>query len=256
MKMNVAHGLVLGIACAAFASAALAQDLTVGGFLEFESHYGIDYDSSFVGAQDQVTQLDFAVDGRLNFDYSNATKSGLEYGMHFELDMYQSDDDALISQVGAPLPVFPLFFSDIATGDVVEFNDGYVFINTSLGNLAFGDAGVAGKASNQLNVPILPFGAFEVDSFQLTNESEVVRYSNSFAGVDFEASVDDDGVWALGVGYEASLGAADVALGLSALRTELPYLDMPLNSLAGSLQASIGGLTAGVNYASAQIPHY
>ncbi len=88
--------LVLATALTAACGVASAQDLTVSGFLEFESHYGIDYDTDFDPSDDQVTQLDFAVDGRLNFDYSNSTKSGLEYGMHFELDLYQSDDDPSI----------------------------------------------------------------------------------------------------------------------------------------------------------------
>ncbi len=63
----------------------------MGGFIEHQSHLGLQYDSNSDDIPDLVTQLDFAVDGRLNIDYENATKSGIEYGAHFELDFYQSD---------------------------------------------------------------------------------------------------------------------------------------------------------------------
>ncbi len=246
-------------AAVAFGGVALAQDLTVGGFLEFESHYGVNYDAGADAADDQVTQLDFAVDGRLNFDYSNSTKSGLEYGAHFELDLYQSDDDATTSFASLPLrnnvPLLAVF-SDVAFGDVVEFNDGYVFLNSALGNLSLGDTGVAGEAANQLHVPILPMGAMEVDQYALFAEAEQIFYSNSFAGIDVEVSTDDDGHVALGVGYGASLGGADVELGLSAMRyqtTAFGPTTGDVASLAGSLQVSAGGLTTGVNYASLDI---
>jgi opacity protein-like surface antigen len=185
--------------------------------------------------------LDFAVDGRVNFDYAAATKSGLEYGAHFELDLYQSDDDA--QQTLATTALAKLWPTDIATGDVVEFNDGYVYVNTALGNLSFGDTGLAGEATNQLHVPILTTGALEIDQIGFNVESEQVFYANSFAGVDFEASVDDDAAWSLGLSagrhYFAGLGQNREA-----------------NKLAGSLQLTAGGLSAGVNYASSSTDKY
>ena len=206
-------------------------------------------------SQDQVTQLDFAVDGRLDFDYSATARSGITYGAHFELDLFQSDDDALsmFSQdVRALIPVRP-FNSDIATGDTISFNDGYVFIDSALGYLALGDTGVAGKAKNQLKVPILPMGAFEFDEFGWFAENEQVFYGNSFAGIGVEVSTDDDGRFALGVGYEGRVGGVDVELGLSAMRDEMNVGTAgtrQINNLAGSLQVSAGGVTTGVNYAS------
>lgn len=247
-------------AAVALGGFAQAQDLTVGGFLEFESHYGENYDVGADPADDQVTQLDFAVDGRLNFDYSNSTKSGLEYGAHFELDLYQSDDDPATTDFALPPlrnagPVLAVG-SDIAFGDVVEFNDGYVFLNSALGNLAFGDTGIAGEATNQLHVPILPMGAQEVDQYAILSEAEQIFYSITIAGIDVEVSTDDDSHVALGVGYGASLGGVDVELGLSAMRYQTSTFGAATGdvaSLAGSLQASSNGLTTGVNYASVDI---
>lgn len=208
------------------AGGAQAQDLTIGGFLEFEAHYGENYDA----VDAQVDGLDFATDGRLNFDYSNASKAGLEWGMHFELDL-QGSDGAGIQEVG-----------DVVDGDVVEFNDGYVFVNSALGNIKMGDTGDAAGTSNQLNVPILPRGAIERDHFSVL-EAEQVFYANTFYGVDLEASVDDDSNWSMGVAYAAPVGPIMVSLGLTAQD----------QSLAGSLGASIGGLSAGVNYAMEEV---
>ncbi len=212
--------LLATTAVVAFAGAAAAQDLTIGGFMQFEAAYGENYDAE----DSQVQELDFGVDGRLNFDYSNSTKSGLEYGMHFELDLYQSDG-----------------VEDYLTGDSVSFNDGYVFINSALGNVSMGDAGSAGSAGNQLHTPLL-VGALEVDNYS-ASEAELVKYSNSFVGVDFAASVDDDSNWSLGIGYSADVGGVTVDLGLTAQD----------EALAGSIGASAGGLSAGVNYAMEEI---
>ncbi len=215
-------GSALAGSLALAASSAFAQDLTISGFMEFEAHYGENYDLE----DSEVDSLDFATDGRLNFDYSNATKSGLAWGMHLELDLQGSDD------AGIQLP------GDVVDGDAVEFNDGYVFVNSALGNIKMGDTGDAAGTSNQLNVPILPLGAIERDHFSVL-EAEQVFYANSFYGVDFEASVDDDSNWSVGVSYAAPMGPVMVALGLTAQD----------QALAGSLGASIGGLSAGVNYA-------
>jgi outer membrane protein OmpU len=218
--------LLATTAVVAFAGAAAAQDLTIGGFVAFDAVYGDNYD---LGAGRSIDDLDFGVDARLNFDYSASTKSGLGYGAHFELDMYSSDvtkepADALEGQ------------SD------VSFNDGYVFINSALGNVAIGDAGKAGAASNQLNTPYLAPGAIE-DSNLGKSELELIKYSNSFLGVDFAASVDDDSNWALGIGYGADVGGVSVSLGLSAGE----------EALAGSIGASAGGLAFGVNYAHEEV---
>ena len=218
--------LLATTAVVAFAGAAAAQDLTIGGFVAFDAVYGDNYD---LGAGRSIDDLDFGVDARLNFDYSASTKSGLGYGAHFELDMYSSDvtkepADALEGQ------------SD------VSFNDGYVFINSALGNVAMGDAGKAGAASNQLNTPYLAPGAIE-DSNLGKSELELIKYSNSFLGVDFAASVDDDSNWALGIGYSADVGGVTVGLGLSAAE----------EALAGSVNMTVGGLSAGVNYAMEEV---
>ncbi len=220
-------------AVVAFAGAAAAQDLTIGGFLEFEAAYGENYD---LGEGRSIDNLDYGVDGRLNFDYSNSTKSGLEYGMHFELDLYSSD------ATGTPYPW------DILDGgqSAVSFNDGYVFINSALGNVKMGDTGSAGDATDVIyNVPFVQTGvsgALDIASFEPA-EQEQIFYQNAFLGVNFEASVDDDSNWGLGIGYSADVGGVNVALGLSA-REEV---------LAGSLVATAGGLTAGVNYAMEEV---
>ncbi len=200
------------------AGVSAAQDLTIGGFLEFEAALGDNYDLG--GGARSFDSLDFGVDARLNFDYANSTKSGLDYGMHFELDMYQSDP------------------GDVLALDSVDFNDGYVFVNSALGNFKMGDTGTAGEASNQLNTPFLVTGAIEGDTYAGL-EAEQVFYSNAFAGIDFEASIDDDSNWALGLGYAADVGGVGVDLGLSAAD----------EALAASVGASIGGLAFGLNYA-------
>jgi len=217
--------LLASTAVVAFAGAAAAQDLSIGGFVEFEAYYGDNYD---VGAGRSIDDLDFAVDAGLNFDYSQSTKSGLEYGMHFELDMLSSDADGV----------------DFINGgqSTVAFNDGYVFINSALGNVKMGDTGDAGEAANQLHVPFLAPGAIEGDTYAAL-EFEQVFYSNSFVGVDFEASVDDDSNWALGIGYSADVGGVTIALGMSAAE----------EALAGSVGATVGGLAFGVNYAMEEV---
>ncbi len=176
--------------------------------------------------------------------------------MHFELDLYQSDETARNADSGThPIvegdptmlgdiegwAIFGASKPDRLVGDSAAFNDGYVYINSALGNVKLGDAGAAGAASNQLHVPFL-VNALEGDQYA-TAESELIKYENSFVGVDFAASVDDDANWNLGVGYAASVGALDVALGLSAGE----------DTLAGSIGASVGGLSFGVNYAVEEV---
>ncbi len=222
-------GLVVGVFTSSLvfaSSVAFAQQLTVSGFLEFEAHYGENYDAE----DTQVTQLDFATDGRLNFDYSNASKAGLEWGMHFELDL-QGSDDSFIKGPG-----------DVVDGDAVSFNDGYVFVNSALGNIKMGDTDDAAGTSNHLHVPLLPLGAIERDHFSVL-EAEQVFYSNAFFGVDFQVSVDDDSNWSMGVNYSAPMGPVLVDIGLTAQD----------ESLAGSLGASIGGLSTGVTYAMEEV---
>lgn len=83
-----------------------------------------------------------------------------------ELDVYQSDGDTRFSSF------FGRYFDrsfgpvdDVKTGDDISFNDGYVFINSGLGNIKFGDTDAAGLATNQLNVPVLPVGAAALENF-------------------------------------------------------------------------------------------
>ncbi len=244
--------------------AAQANDLTVSGYLEFLADYGKNYDSHYSDTESQVTELDFSVEGRLNLDYMASTKAGLEYGMHMELDVYQSDGEAETDHIFESILDRTFYaFDDVKSGDGVSFNDGYVFINSALGNIKLGDTGVAGLAKNQLNVPILPLGALAYDDFLLFrlenrilalpfhSEKETLLYSNSFAGIDFEASIDDDGFWAIGTGYNATMGAVDVELGMSAAANTV--LGFDLAYLAGSVEASVGGLTAGFNVASMDV---
>ncbi len=257
--------ILMATAIAALSGASQAQDLTIGGFLEFEAIYGAYYDfdpiedafnADVVGNGSGFDDLDFGVDGRLNFDYSNSTKSGLEYGMHFELDLYQSDESTrTIGSEGYPIAEGdPATFSDDdgwtdygtaspdrLVDDYAAFHDGYVFINSALGNVKLGDAGAAGAASNQLHVPYL-VNALERDQYA-TAELELIKYENSFVGVDFAASVDDDANWNLGIGYSADVGGINVALGLSAGE----------ETLAGSIGAAAGGLSFGVNYAMEEV---
>ena len=249
---NMASALVAGILVASPHSAA-AQDLRVSGFLEFESHFGQNYDITAAAGSDQVTPLDSALDGQLNVDFATTARSGLEYGAHFELDLYQSDDDLYLPTSRA-LPLKLVYRSDIAIGDLVEFNDGYVFVTSALGKLSFGDTGTAGEATNQLHVPILSLGALELDHLTFNTEAEQLIYSNDFANLKVEASVDDDAAWALGLGYAKDVGPLMVELGLSASRSSgsLQSGNTPLNSLSGSVELSSGGVRAGVNYGSVQ----
>jgi hypothetical protein len=117
------------------AGAASAQYLTLIGFVEFEAHYGENYDLEDAA----VRELDFAVDGRLNFDYTNATKSGLEWGAHLELDLQGSDGNIIQEP-------------DAVDGSAVYFNGGYVFVNSALGNVKMGDTGDAAETKNHLHV--------------------------------------------------------------------------------------------------------
>lgn len=242
-KPKMKKTLLTTTAIVVLAGGAYAQDLTLSGFLEFEAIYGDNYDLDGVeftisgdGGSGGIDDLDFGVDGRLNFDYSNSTKSGLEYGVHFELDLYQSDG-VRYNPDSDYYSVNGFGDEDRLIGDSVAFNDGYVFINSALGNVKLGDAGAAGAASNQLHVPYL-VNALERDQYP-TAELELIKYQNSFVGIDFAASVDDDANWNLGIGYAASVGVLDVALGLSAGE----------DTLAGSIGAAAGGLSFGVNYA-------
>ncbi len=174
--------------------------------------------------------------------------------MHFELDLYQSDGTTLVVENmpaaavraegdtgGGPSSLYGITSEDRLIGDGVSFNDGYVFINSALGNVKLGDAGAAGSASNQLHVPYL-VNALERDQYA-TAENELVKYENAFLGVGFAASVDDDSNWNLGIGYAADVGGVAVALGLSAGE----------ETLAGSIAATVGGLAFGLNYAMEEV---
>lgn len=260
---RIALQLTVGTLAAISATSAWSQDLTLSGFMQFDADYGVAYDEHYSSSsQDEVTTLDFSAVGRVNFDYSQSTKSGLEYGAHFELDLYQSDGErgSFLTEWEGLTP-----YDDITSGDDVEFNDGYVFINSALGTIKLGDTGAAGKARNQLNVPILAQGAFAIDSFSKADnglwwfypsdlwvENVTLYYANSFAGIDFDASVDDGGFWVLGVGYNGQIGDVGIELGLTGSADAAYGVD--IFRLAGSLQANIGGLTAGISYASFDAP--
>ncbi len=232
--------LMLTTACLAAAASVAAQDLSLSGYLEFEAAYGENYDVERIIGPDglfgflhlsdsRIRNLDYGVDGNLNIDYANSTKSGLEYGAHFELGVYKSDReltpypelrellDGLLSGSGLTADdlLMLLEVADYLGPTSEEFEDAYVFINSAVGNIMLGDTGDAGEAANQLHVPFLAPGALEVAEYSAL-EKEQIFYSNAFAGIDFEASVDDDANWALGIGYSADVGAASIALGLSA----------------------------------------
>ncbi len=120
-KTTAIH-LTTALLIAISAPFAWSQDLTVGGFMRFDAYYGVAYDEhTATSTPDEVTSLDFAAVGRLDFDYSQATKSGLEYGAHFELDLYQSDGErgSYFTEWEGLTP-----YDDIASGDGLEFNDG------------------------------------------------------------------------------------------------------------------------------------
>lgn len=246
-----------------FATSAWSQNLTLSGFMRFDAHYGVAYDEHYsTPGNDQVTELDFAAVGRIEADYSKSTKSGLEYGMHRELDVYQSDGDRG-SFFEAWEGLTP--WDDITSGDGVEFNDGYIFLKSALGDIKLGDTGPAGKARNQLNVPILPMGALRLDSYsrphnnlfwfypnEIWVENVTLYYANSFAGIDFDVSVDDEGIWVLGVGYQGQVGDVGIELGLTGSADDFYGID--IYRFAGSTQAEIGGLTAGLSLASLDAP--
>ncbi len=114
-------------------------------------------------------------------------------------------------------------------------------------------------------MPILSQGAFAIDGFSRVNndpgwfypsdfwvENVTLYYANSFAGIDFDASIDDGGLWVLGVGYQGQVGDLGIELGLTGSTDD--YLWFDNFRLAGSLQANIGSLTAGVSYASLDTP--
>ncbi len=217
--------LTVGLAAGLLAGAVNSQELVLSGFVEFEG-YALDD----VDADSRVSYLDAAVDAGLTFDYSNSSKAGLAYGAHFELDLFQSDDD----RDGENL----IDNEDVVEGDSVDFNDGYVFIDSALGYVGLGDTGTAGRADNQLRVPLLPLGALDLDDYSAL-EAEQVFYANSYAGVRLEGSVDDDARWSLGAEYRAPMGPWDVALG-GALSED---------GGAGSVSMGLGDLTAGLHLA-------
>lgn len=217
--------LYAGVATSLIAGMATSQELLVSGFLEFET-YGL----QDVDADSAIPEIDAAIDGRLVLDYGNDTKAGLAYGMHMELDFYQSDDDI----DGENL----LDNSDLVAGDSVEFNDGFVYLNSSIGNVSLGDTGTAGRAANQLRVPMLPLGALEIDDYS-TLELEQAFYANTYAGLAVEASVDDDANWSVGAEYRAPMGPWDVSVGGS----------INEDGAAGSVSLGLGDLTAGVHMA-------
>lgn len=195
--------------------------------------------------------MDHGVSGRLNLDYATTAPSGIEYGAHAELDLFQSDGDLISVASRNVAAAGPILRADAVIGDFIDFEDGYVFIKSSLGKVALGDTGLAGKASNQLHVPILAIGAMEYDNLQFFGEGEQAFYSNTWAGIEFEVSTNDDLDWSLGLGYAANVGQALVELGVSAGRSRGVIGLADTDHLAGSLELQIGGLTAGANYASA-----
>lgn len=217
--------LVLGIAAGLLASAVDSQELLLSGFVEFEGYALEDVD-----ADSRVSNLDAAVDAGLTFDYQHDSKTGLRYGAHLELDMFQSDDDKDGENI--------LTNSDIIAGDSADFNDGYVFLDSALGYLAMGDTGTAGRGVNQLRVPFLPLGAIERDDYAAL-ELEQVFYANSYAGLAFEASIDDDARWSVGGEYAAPMGPWQVTLGGSVSE----------DGGAGSVSLGLGDLTAGLHLA-------
>lgn len=221
MKKLLTLGLVAGLV----AGTVNSQELLLSGFVEFEG-YALDD----VDADSRVSYLDAAVDAGLSFDYQHSSKAGLRYGAHFELDMFQSDDDKDGENI--------LTNSDVVAGDSVDFNDGYVFLDSAFGYTAMGDTGTAGRAANQLRVPFLPLGAIERDDYS-TLELEQVFYANSFAGLQFEASSDDDANWSVGAEYAAPMGPWLVSLGGSVSE----------DGGAGSLSLGLGDLTAGLHLA-------
>lgn len=239
-KVALAMSALAGLASA---HAALAQDLKVTGFLEFEGHYGANFDTA-----GPVRDLGFGVDGALNFDYSHTTKAGLEYGAHLELDFYQSDD------------LLDGELRGLASYDVAQFNDGYVYVDGAFGRLALGDVDVAGRANNQLNVPLFANGAYQIGELSTFTENVKLLYSNRFASLDFEASIDDDANYGLGLGYSGQLGPAAIVLGVSgAVHDESPLVT-PLNPTGkysewgGSIRSYIGRWRLGANYASVDFP--
>jgi hypothetical protein len=231
------------LGCLLCAEATLAQDLDISGFLEFEGHYGANFDT-----KGSVEALGFGVEGALNFDYQNSTKAGLTYGAHLELDFYQSDD------------LLDGELRGLASYDVAQFNDGYVFVEGGFGRLALGDVDVAGRANNQLNVPLFANGAYQIGELSTFTEQAKLLYTNRFGSIDVEASIDDDANYGLGLGYSAQMGPAAVVLGVSgAIHDESPLVT-PLNPTgeysewAASVRTYIGRWRMGANYASVDFP--
>ncbi len=242
-KVALAASALFVLAHLAMAQTAQAQDLEISGFLEFESHFGARFDP-----KGPVEELGFGVDGGLNFDYKHQTKSGLEYGAHLELDLYQSDDLLDGELRGA------------ASYDVALFNDGYVYVDGAFGRLALGDVDVAGRANNQLNVPLFANGAYQIGELSTFTETVKLLYSNRFASIDFEASIDDDANYGLGLGYSGQLGPAAIVLGFSGAVHDESRLVTPLNPTGkysewgGSIRSYIGRWRLGANYASVDFP--
>ena len=201
---------------------ASAQYLTIGGFLEAEA-----YNFDRVDADSHVSNLDFVIDGRLDVDAGWKSKSGIDLGVHFELDLEQSDDDKDATNgttgrgfdplgllAGLPLTKSLIEDEDALDQDLVSFNDGYLYFDSALGYIALGDRGSAGMAQNQLLVPLLAHGAMEIDSF-IEHEGAVAYYGNTFYGLDFAGAVDDDGLWSAGAAYTFDFANLNIRLGTS-----------------------------------------
>ncbi len=201
---------------------AAAQYLTIGGFLEAEA-----YNFDRVDADSDVSNLDFVIDGRLEVNAGWQSKSGIDLGIHFELDLEQSDDDKDATNgttgrgfdplgllAGLPLTKSLIEDEDALDQDLVTFNDGYLYFDSALGYIALGDTGSAGMAEQQLQVPVLAHGAMEIDSF-VEHEGEVAFYGNSVFGLDFAGAVDDDGLWSAGAAYTLDFATLDIHVGTS-----------------------------------------
>lgn len=242
-KVGVAACLIVAYCAHAFAQPIDAPDVQISGFLEFESHFGANFD-----ATGPLEQLGFAADGQLNFDYKQTTHAGLEYGGHLELDLYQSDDLLDGELRGSP------------SYDVAQFNDGYVYVKGSFGQVSLGDVDVAGRANNQLNVPLFANGAYQIGELSTYTENVKLLYSNRFGSVDFEASIDDDANYGIGLGYTGQFGPAAIVVGLSGDIHDSSRLVTPLNpkgsysEWAGSIRTYIGNWRFGANYASVDFP--
>lgn len=162
-------------ALVAFAGVATAQEVSLGGEVEFTYAIGEtadDHDQDF-------EDLDFGTETELKVSYSNSTKAGLEYGANVEIDGKASDGATGV---------------DALPTDGISFDDVYIFVNSALGNVKMGETeGV---------------DLTEVSAGDL--EAENIRYSTSVMGADVVAAFDDELNWAAGASYSVATGLGDV----------------------------------------------